>query len=61
MLTESYSLELLCEVGIPSEERHLSIGWKADVPRLEDDVCEPHETIARHFQGVQGCDHFVYH
>ncbi len=37
MQTESYSLELLGEVGIPSEERHLSIGWKADVPRLEDD------------------------
>ena len=40
--TESYSLELLSEVGIPSEERHLSIGWKADVPRLEDDVCAVH-------------------
>ena len=37
MLTESYSLELLSEVGIPSVERDLSIGWKADVPRMEDD------------------------
>ena len=37
MLTESYSLELLSEVGIPSVERYLSIGWKANVPRLEDD------------------------
>lgn len=39
MLTESYSLELLSEVGIPSEERYLSIGWKVGVPKLEDDVC----------------------
>ena len=61
MLTESYSLELLSEVGIPSMERYLSIGWKADVPRLEDDECVPHETIARHFQGVQGCVNFIYH
>lgn len=59
MQTESYSLELLREVGIPSEECYLSIGWKADVPRLEDDVCVPHETIARHFQGVQGSNYFV--
>ena len=42
MLTESYSLELLSEVGIPSEECYLSIGWKADVPRLEDDECAVH-------------------
>ena len=37
MLTASYSLELLSEVGIPSVERYLSISWKVGVPRLEDD------------------------
>ena len=51
MLTESYSLELLSEVSIPSEERYLSIGWKVGVPKLEDDECAVHHN----YVAVYGC------